>query len=87
MTADIYSYTFKYFYSGLPVSFRESFRITSRTRAFELPADGSADGPADGGTFTADAAAYELLTALAYRGPHIVESDSRAAKAGIDQFH
>ena len=51
MTADIYSYTFKYFYAGLPVSFRESFRIPSGTSAFELPADRSADGPADGGDF------------------------------------
>ena len=51
MTADIYSYTFKYFYSGRPVSVRESFRIPSGTRAFELPADGSADRPVDGGDF------------------------------------
>ena len=34
MTADIYSYTFKYFYSGLPVSLPETFRIPSGTRAF-----------------------------------------------------
>ena len=31
MTADIYSYTFNYFYSGLPVSFRETFREPSGT--------------------------------------------------------
>ena len=51
MTAVFYSYTFIFIYSGPSGQLPESFRITSGTRAFELPADGSADGPADGGDF------------------------------------
>ena len=43
MTAYIYSYILKSFYSGLPVSLPETFRIPSGTRA--------SDGPADGGDF------------------------------------
>ena len=66
MTADIYSYTFKYFDSGLPVSFRETFRIPSGTRAFHLLAYGSAYGPAYGEGFHCLRCCLQaLLTALA----------------------
>jgi len=87
MTADIYSYTFKYFYSGLPVSFRKPSGFLPGRGLFSYLLTGLLTDLLTEGTFTADAAAYELLTALAYRGPHIAESDPGAAKAGMDQFH
>ena len=75
MTADIYSYTFKYFYSGLPVRFRKASGFLPGRRLLSYLLTGLLTDLLTEGTFTADAAAYELLTALAYRGPHIVESD------------
>jgi hypothetical protein len=58
MTADIYSYTFKYFYSGLPVRFRKASGLLPGRGLLSYLLTGLLTDLLTEGTFTADAAAY-----------------------------
>ena len=67
MTADIYSYTLNYFYSGLPVRFRKASGFLPGRGLFSYLLTGLLTDLLTEGTFTADMAAYgELLTASAW---------------------
>ena len=87
MTAYIYSYIWIFFIRAFRSAFRKPSGFLPGRGLFSYLLTGLLTDLLTEGTFIADAAAYELLTALAYRGPHIVDSDPGAPKAGIDQFH
>ena len=58
MAADIYSYTFKYFYSGLSVRFRKASGLLPGRGLLSYLLTGLLTDLLTEGTFTADAAAY-----------------------------
>ena len=72
MTADIYSYTFNYFYSGLPVRFRKASGFLPGRGLFSYLLTGLLTDLLTEETFTADAAAYRTVDGVGLsRSPHL----------------
>ena len=72
MTADIYSYTFKYFYSGLPVRFRKASGFLPGRGLLSYLLTGLLTDLLTEETFTADAAAYRTVDGVGLsRSPHL----------------
>ena len=72
MTADIYSYTFIFFDSGLPVNFRKASGLLPGRGLFSYLLTGLLTDLLTEETFTADAAAYRTVDGVGLsRSPHL----------------